>query len=171
MKKKGFTLIELLAVIVILAIIALIATPAVLNIIEDSRKGAAEASARNIVASAETYYMQQMMEGITIGNIDLTDGKIKYDGEQAEKGYIEFDNKGNGSGKIYINGYCVTYTVDNKVTSEKMQKDECEASLKPTEYTVYQNGAPLYYSPNENRKCSAAEVENNINNYKSANSD
>ena len=45
MKKRGFTLIELLAVIVILAIIALIATPAVLNIIEDSRKGAAEAKA------------------------------------------------------------------------------------------------------------------------------
>ena len=38
MKKKGFTLIELLAVIVILAVIALIATPAVLNIIEDSKK-------------------------------------------------------------------------------------------------------------------------------------
>ena len=37
MKKKGFTLIELLAVIVILAVIALIATPAVLNIIEDSK--------------------------------------------------------------------------------------------------------------------------------------
>ena len=37
MRKKGFTLIELLAVIVILAVIALIATPAVLNIIEDSK--------------------------------------------------------------------------------------------------------------------------------------
>ena len=39
--KKGFTLIELLAVIVILAVIALIAAPAVLNIIEDSKKSAA----------------------------------------------------------------------------------------------------------------------------------
>ena len=38
MKKKGFTLIELLAVIVILAVIAVIATPAVLNVIEDSKK-------------------------------------------------------------------------------------------------------------------------------------
>ena len=38
MKRKGFTLVELLAVIVILAVIALIATPAVLNIIEDSKK-------------------------------------------------------------------------------------------------------------------------------------
>ena len=40
-KKNAFTLIELLAVIVVLAIIALIATPAVLNIIEDSKKAAA----------------------------------------------------------------------------------------------------------------------------------
>ena len=40
-KKQGFTLIELLAVIVILAVIALIATPIILNVIEDSKKGAA----------------------------------------------------------------------------------------------------------------------------------
>ena len=45
MRKKGFTLIELLAVIVILAVIALIATPAVLNIIEDSKKAALAAIA------------------------------------------------------------------------------------------------------------------------------
>ena len=41
MKKKGFTLIELLAIIVILAIIAVITVPIILNIIENSRKGAA----------------------------------------------------------------------------------------------------------------------------------
>ena len=42
---KGFTLVELLAVIVILAIIALIATPIILGVIEDARKGAARSSA------------------------------------------------------------------------------------------------------------------------------
>ena len=72
MKKKGFTLIELLAVIVILAVIALIATPAVLNIIEDSKKAAAEASARNIASTAKTYYMQKIMEGESISDIDLS---------------------------------------------------------------------------------------------------
>ena len=45
MNKKGFTLVELLAVIVILAIIALIATPLILNVIDNAKKGAAEASA------------------------------------------------------------------------------------------------------------------------------
>ena len=43
--KKGFTLIELLAVIVILAIIALIATPLILNVIDDSKKGAFKSTA------------------------------------------------------------------------------------------------------------------------------
>ena len=70
MKKKGFTLIELLAVIVILAVIALIATPAVLNIIEDSKKAAAEASARNVVSAAKTYYLQNIMDNINTDNID-----------------------------------------------------------------------------------------------------
>ena len=92
MNKKGFTLIELLAVIVILAIIALIATPAVLNIIEDSRKASAEASARNIVNAAKTYYMSETMNGRTPGNIDLSNGTLKYDGDQAGKGGIIFEN-------------------------------------------------------------------------------
>ena len=124
MKKKGFTLIELLAVIVILAIIALIATPAVLNIIEDSRKGAAEASVRNIVSTAKTYYMSQSMKGESVTAIDLSEDTLQYDGEKATKGYIEFDTKGNASGKIYIGGYCVEIAVNGKVTSEKKAKDE-----------------------------------------------
>ena len=44
-KKNAFTLIELLAIIVILAIIAVITVPIILNIIENSRKGAAKDSA------------------------------------------------------------------------------------------------------------------------------
>lgn len=55
MKKNGFTLIELLAVIVVLAIIALIATPMVLNTIEETRKGAAKASALSYIESVELY--------------------------------------------------------------------------------------------------------------------
>ena len=44
-KKNGFTLIELLAIIVILAIIAVITVPIILNIIDNSRRGAAKDSA------------------------------------------------------------------------------------------------------------------------------
>jgi len=128
MKRKGFTLIELLAVIVILAIIALIATPAVLNIIEDSRKGAAEASARNIINAAKTYYMSETMQGRTVGNIDLSTNTLKYEGEQASKGSITFTD-GKANGKLYINGYCVEVDVNGKVTSEKMEEEDCEVII------------------------------------------
>ena len=77
MKKKGFTLIELLAVIVILAVIALIATPAVLNIIEDSKKSTAEASARSIASAAKTHYMQNIMDNKPNSNVGLA--HVTYD--------------------------------------------------------------------------------------------
>ena len=155
MNKKGFTLIELLAVIVILAIIALIATPAVLNIIEDSRKSAAEASARNIANAAKTYYMSETMKGNTPSNIDLITDTLKYDGDQATKGTITFEN-GKVSGKMYVGGYCVEVAVDGKVESEKTTEDECTVEVTPSEpivYTKYNDGTPLLYDPVNNVKC------------------
>ena len=154
MKKKGFTLIELLAVIVILAIIALIATPAVLNIIEDSRKSAAEASARNIISAAKTYYMSETMNGRTVGTIDLSGTTLKYDGDQASKGTITFTD-GKPSGKMYVGGYCVEVAVDGKVESEKVEEDECtiEVSVPEVTYTKYNDGTPLLYDPVNNVKC------------------
>ena len=169
MKKKGFTLIELLAVIVILAIIALIATPAVLNIIEDSRKGAAEASARNIVSAAKTYYMSETMNGRTVGTIDLSTNTLKYDGDQASKGTITFTD-GKPAAKMYISGYCVEVAVDGKVTSEKTSEDECTIEVTPSEPTQkldfpVADGQEVYFNPNTGLACSASEVEANYNTY------
>ena len=129
MKKKGFTLIELLAVIVILAVIALIATPAVLNIIEDSKKAAAEASARNIVSAAKSYYMQNLMDNISIGTIDLYKKTLAYDGEQATKGSISYDKNGNAYGKMYVSGYCVEIKSDGTVSSDKVKESECSIDI------------------------------------------
>ena len=165
MNKKGFTLIELLAVIVILAIIALIAVPSVLNIIEDSKKGAAEASARNIVSAAKTYYMQSTMNGGTVESIDLSTDTLKYDGEQANKGSIIFTN-GKASGKLYVSGYCVEISIDGKVESEKTTEEECKVEEleevnptpdpKPTPepiYRKYNNGDYVLFDPVNNIKC------------------
>ena len=55
----GFTLIELLAVIVILAVIALIATPLIMGVIDEARKGALERSFDNIEHAAELYFFNK----------------------------------------------------------------------------------------------------------------
>jgi type IV pilus assembly protein PilA len=53
--KKGFTLVELLATIVVLGIVAAIATPAVLGVIEKSKKNAMVANARQMISATKTY--------------------------------------------------------------------------------------------------------------------
>ena len=53
-KNKGFTLIELLAVIVILAILMVIAVPKILNVIENSKKSAAESSIKLVKDAIKT---------------------------------------------------------------------------------------------------------------------
>ena len=156
MKKKGFTLIELLAVIVILAVIALIATPAVLNIIEDSRKSAAEASARSIVGAAKTHYMKNIMDNKPNSNVDLSTNTLKYDGEQAKKGLLSYDANGNVSGKMYISGYCVEVSVDGNVTSTKTDESEC--NIDTPQVTTYENGTVVYYNPETNAKCTSSEA-------------
>ena len=62
MKEKGFTLVELLAVIVILSVISLIAVPMILNVIEESKKGAIRSSVNGIVEAANLYYTQNKQE-------------------------------------------------------------------------------------------------------------
>ena len=68
---KGFTLIELLAVIVILAIIALIATPTILGVVEDARKGAAESSLLGWIDAVEK---QGMINELDETATNYTDG-------------------------------------------------------------------------------------------------
>ena len=156
MKKKGFTLIELLAVIVILAVIAVIATPAVLNVIEDSKKSAAEASARSIVGAAKTHYMKNIMDNKPNSNVDLSTNTLKYDGEQAKKGLLSYDANGNVSGKMYISGYCVEVASDGNVTSTKTDESNCNIEIP--EVTTYANGTVVYYNPETNTKCTSAEA-------------
>ena len=63
-KKNGFTLVELLAVIVILAVILVIAVPQIMNVINESKKGTLESSARLIASSAETMKISNDTLGI-----------------------------------------------------------------------------------------------------------
>lgn len=131
MKKntKGFTLIELLAVIVVLAIIALIATPIVLNLINDARRGAAESSATAYVKGVENAVLSTMVQDVdaVICSSYTVDGKtatctdatetgkvggvltVDVDGTVPDSGTINFADRAVSSATFKIGSYDITY--------------------------------------------------------------
>ena len=78
MKKKGFTLIELLAVIVILAIISLIATPIILGIVEDAKKGIFLRDCEMIEHAAELYVINELNGNVKSGDTIAVELLQKY---------------------------------------------------------------------------------------------
>ena len=124
--KKGFTLIELLAIIVILAIIAVITVPIILNIIENSKKGAATDSAYGYKDAIDKFYASKL----TLDkNYNISDGiHTKQD----------FDNMGvTYSGKSPLdNSFLKTYK--NRVIQGCLQFDEYKVEVvdgKPQQAT------------------------------------
>ena len=97
MKRRGFTLVELLAVIIILAIIALVATPIIMNLIENSKKGAASRSAENYIKKIEADIerivpLTEDEEGKKSASITI-DGKEYTDKEEGAIALKEFVEK------------------------------------------------------------------------------
>lgn len=120
-KNKGFTLIELLAVIVILAIIALITVPAVLNIIDNAKKGAAEDSAYGVKKSADYYYVTKLYENQGVFNetsftctsegcVNSTSEKLDISGTIPTAGTITIASNGTVSvDGLVVNGFTMEY--------------------------------------------------------------
>ena len=108
--KKGFTLIELLAVIVILAIIALIATPIVLDIIDDTKKSAAERTADNYIEAVEIAVATAKLDGNNIPDGTYTiNNKGNLEGNGLEKALtIEMNGNKPSSGTVKISNGQVT---------------------------------------------------------------
>ena len=130
--KKGFTLIELLAVIVILAIIMLIATPAILGVIEDARKGAFRSTAYGLIEAAEHQYSKRLLAGDEVIHYTFTpeginsDYLLEYKGEKPKNGSITVNNEGKVEIAIHNGTFCAIKTYeDSEVTVEKKDALDC----------------------------------------------
>ena len=131
-KNKGFTLIELLAVIVILAILMVITVPKILNVIENSKKNAAEISAKMYIDSInklnslnaidnDTFKMIDDGEDIDVLNIS---DKVKIKGSKPAYGTITIINKKVTKANLCIDNYFVNY---DGTTAKAM--NECSTTV------------------------------------------
>ena len=127
-KKKGFTLIELLAIIVILAIIAVITVPIILNIIENSRRGAATDSAYGYKDAVNKWYVTKLQEDSQFQLADSytisSDGKlgdivIPISGDKPSGGYLNYTNNTLTTGCLTIGDYKVTFANGSVSSTEK----------------------------------------------------
>ena len=105
-KEKGFTLIELLAVIVILAILMVIAVPKILNVIENSKKSAAESSIKLLKDAIKTQVTSESIMGTNFTSDD--DGCYTFNFDDQNSGNskaLQLKNKEKITGTIkYCNG-------------------------------------------------------------------
>ncbi len=136
-RRNAFTLIELLAIIVILAIIAVITVPIILNIIDNSKKGAVADSAYGYKDAINKMYVSKLTENPEMNRIDgvyliNSDGNLKktnneiYDvtvsGQHPTAGYIVIENN-QISGCLVYEDYSVNIN-DGRVTNNR--KGNCK---------------------------------------------
>ena len=133
LNNKAFTLIELLSIIVILAMIAVITVPIILNVIDNSKKGAIQDSALGFKDSVQKYYMNTLVDDKTVelpngyvivgslpsdftvnGDIPTNDSWL-----QLEKGQVV-------AYSLKFGDYVVTKYKDSEVVCEKGEVQENE---------------------------------------------
>ena len=147
-KNKGFTLIELLAVIVILAILMVIAVPKILNVIENSRKSAAESSIKLVKDAIKTQVASESMMGTnfnsdesgcyTFNFDDQTSGNVKelqLKNKENITGTIKYCNGNFTNNTLVFDGQDMSSIVCKRAT--KLHTEECVQ----TDSTYYCSGA------------------------------
>ena len=138
-KNKGFTLIELLAVIVLLAILMVIAVPKILNVIENSRKSAAESSIKLVKDAIKT----QVTSGSIMGTNFTSDESGCYtfnfdDQTSGNAKELQLKNKENITGSIkYCNGKFSddTLVFNGVEIKEENKKVVCKRAEETTLHT------------------------------------
>ena len=105
-KEKGFTLIELLAVIVILAILMVVAVPKILNVIENSRKSAAESSIKLVKDAIKTQVTSESIMETNFASDESGCYTFNFDDQNSGNAKeLQLKNKENITGTIkYCNG-------------------------------------------------------------------
>ena len=147
-KNKGFTLIELLAVIVLLAILMVIAVPKILNVIENSRKSAAESSIKLLKDAIKTQVSSESMMGTNFTSDESGCYTFNFDDQTSGNAKeLQLKNKENITGTIkYCNGNFTNNTLvfdgqDMKTIvckrATKLHTEECTQ----TDSTYYCSGA------------------------------
>lgn len=136
-KTRGFTLIELLAIIVILAIIAVITVPIILNVIENSRRGAAIDSAYGYKEAIHDYYLTKLSEDIDYqlnGIYTVSDGKLIGENEEGTSltHTILFSGTKPSSGNVGI--------TNGVITSACLVVDGYEVELQGSTFTTSGKG-------------------------------
>ena len=168
---QGFTLIELLAVIVILAVIALIATPLIMNVINDAKKGAARDAGYNVIKAGELMAANEGMDGATPPYHYDETSNLDMKGTIPTKFTLDINENMDTQLKAWLNGYCVVKEYGNEtVTIDESKQTEAECVTGGSSITKkYENGEVIYFNPETNTKCSASEYkpDNSLNQNKS----
>lgn len=140
-KNKGFTLVELLAVIVVLALIMVIAIPAILRIMESSRKEAFYLYANSVYQKAYNKYVNDtnrigqmdcsvfsIPKDLDIPNSGDYQGWVKVVRQPEASGNVAFNEVVSNANGIYYLKYCTS------------AKASCDPENFPANDPTYQNG-------------------------------
>ena len=155
-RNKGFTLIELLAVIVVLAVIALIATPVVLKLVDQARKGAAESSAYSYIKAVENGIMEKLIEtpSATVKGTFTINKKNKIVNESGIEINIDLKGKIPDLGGIIIigeSGNVTSATLNINNYEVECLNDKCNVKGKVEEVTyptILEKATSLVYDEN-----------------------
>ena len=134
-KNKGFTLIELLAVIVLLAILMVVAVPKILNVIENSRKSAAESSIKLVKDAIKTQVTSESMMGTNFTSDKSGCYTFNFDNQTSGNAKeLQLKNKENITGTIkYCNGNFTNNTL--VFDGQDMKTIVCKGAKKETLHT------------------------------------
>lgn len=153
--KMGFTLIELLAIIVILAVIAVITVPIILNIVENSKKGAVTSSAMGYKDAVNKAYVSELsrdnsftMDNKTYTADELKESGVNVDGSEPEgNSWVAVVDNKVVDGCLQFDDYMVN--VEYNYVSDAV-KGQC-ASIDSWTQTIYPTilksaGGTAYYA-------------------------